>query len=180
MQRHEAQFIVDAPVATVWSMFHPEPPPDQVGHRVLEYPGGRMEVLQEGDQAGAGLVRTCEYRVPRYLLSRGVARSWEVVVEARLHQFSRYEGVCRPLWARMEGWHELEALDDGRTRLTFVETYDTFNPLLRRTLEAPVHRFISNDNDRLYQTILGYCGTVSREEPVGASSSARPTGPSVG
>ena len=40
MQRHEARYVVDAPVATVWSMFHPTPPADQVGHRVLEYPGG--------------------------------------------------------------------------------------------------------------------------------------------
>ena len=162
MQRHEARFIVDAPPATVWSLFHPVPPADQVGRRVLEYPGGRMEVLHEGDAAGQGLVRTCKFAVPTYLLTKGVAQSWEVVTEARLHEISRYEGVCKPLWARMEGWHELEPLDDGRTRLTFVETYEAFNPLLRWAFEASVHRFISRDNDRLYQSILQHAGTVTR------------------
>jgi hypothetical protein len=121
-----------------------------------------MEVKREGDEAGEGLARFCEFAVPKYLLSRGVARSWEVVTEARMHELSRYEGVCKPLWARVEGWHQLEPLDDGRTRLTFVETYEAFNPLLRLTLESPVHRFISRNNDELYETILGYCGTVTR------------------
>ena len=33
--------------------------------------------------------------------------------------------------------------------MTFGETYEAFNPLARRLLEARVHRFISADNDVL-------------------------------
>jgi hypothetical protein len=162
MQRHEVRFVVDAPPHRVWRMFHPKAPEQSGTPRVLEYPRGRMEVLFEGDEAGQGLVRTCEFPVPKYLGTNGLGRSWEVVTEARKNEYSRYQGVCKPLWARMEGWHELEPVDSDSTKLTFVELYDVFNPALRFALETSVHRFISQDNDRLYETILGYCGNVSR------------------
>lgn len=164
MQRHETTFIVDAPPRKVWRLFHPPTPEGATTPRTVVYPGGQMEILFEGDEAGKGLVRNCEFPVPRYLLSGGVARSWEVITDAKVNEFSRYRGVGKPLWSRAEGWHELQELEDGRTKLTFVETYEVVNPILRRMLEKRVHRFISKDNDALYVKILSYLGTVTRVE----------------
>jgi hypothetical protein len=128
----------------------------------VDYPGGRIEVLFAGDEANQGLVRICTFPVPTYLLSGGTATSWECVVEARLGEFSRYVAVGKPLWSRAEGWHRLEELPDGQTRLTFHETYHAHNPLLRLLLEERVHRFISERNDAAYIALLGALGTVER------------------
>ncbi len=97
MQRHEVAFVVDAPPHRVWRLFHPKPPPGATVPRTFEHPGGSITILREGDDDGAGLVRTCTFAVPRWLLSGGVARSWEVVTEAR------HEGASRPkpLWRRL-------------------------------------------------------------------------------
>ena len=156
--------MIDAPPRRVWRLFHPKPPPDAVVPRTIEHPGGTITILNDGDENGQGLVRTCTFPVPRYLLSGGIARSWECVVEVRAGEYARYQAVGKPLWSRAEGWHTLEALDGGeRTRLTFVETYHANHPVLRRLFEARVHRFISRDNTRIYETILGHLGTVTRE-----------------
>ncbi len=164
MRRHEVSFVVDVPPQRVWRLFHPKVPPDAEVPRTIEHPGGTITILREGDDAGAGLVRTCTFPVPRWLLSGGVARSWEVVTEARENEYARYEAVGKPLWSKAEGWHTLEPLDGGtRTRLTFVETYHAHNPLVRLLFEGPVHRFISRDNTRIYETVLGYLGPVTRE-----------------
>ena len=40
----------------------------------LEYPAGRIEILFGGDEANQGLVRTCIFPVPTFLLSSGKAR----------------------------------------------------------------------------------------------------------
>lgn len=160
MQRFEISFEVDAPARRVWSLFHPRPPAGSSTPRVVEYPHGRMTVLAEGDANGQGLVRTCEFAVPRWLGSGGQARSWEVVTDVRPGEYARYEGTCKPLYARMEGWHELTVIDQTCTRLTFVELYDAQNPLLSRLFESRVHRFISRDNESVYRTILGYLGDV--------------------
>ncbi len=164
MQRHEVRFLVDAPPHRVWRLFHPKPPPDATVPRTIEHPGGSITILQEGDLAGQGLVRTCTFGVPRWLLSGGMARSWEVVTEARKNEFARYEAVGKPLWSTASGWHRLEPVDGGeRTRLTFVESYHAHNPILRALLEARVHRFLSKHNTQLYETLLGHLGTVTRE-----------------
>jgi hypothetical protein len=164
VQRHEVSFIVDAPRERVWRLFHPKPPPDASVPRTIEHPGGTITILNDGGEEGEGLVRTCTFPVPRYLLSGGVARSWEVVCEVRKHEYARYQAIGKPLWSKAEGWHTLESLDGGaRTRLTFVETYHAHTPILRRLLEAPVHRFITRDNARTYERVLGYVGTVTRE-----------------
>jgi len=155
--------VVDAPLERVWRLFHPKPPPDSTPPRLFEHPGGTVEILFDGDRAGQGLVRTCTFKVPRYLLSGGKARSWEVVIEAREHEMARYRAVGKPLWSQVEGWHTLERLADGRTRLTFVETYHAHNPLLRLLFEGSVHRFISRDNDRVYESLLAMLGPVTRE-----------------
>jgi hypothetical protein len=144
VQEHEYAFEVDATPMEVWRALHP---PLRAG--VIEHGGVRIEILHPGDADGLGLVRHCTFRVPRYLLSGGVGRSWEVVTESVPGEVSRYEAVGKPLWSRAAGWHRLEAVDEGRTRLTFGESYDAFNPVARRLLEARVHRFISKDNDAL-------------------------------
>jgi hypothetical protein len=164
MQRHEVSFVVDAPPHRVWRLFHPKVPPGAEVPRTFDHPGGSITILNDGDEVGEGLVRRCTFPVPRWLLSGGVAQSMECVVEVREGEYARYEAVGKPLWSTAEGWHTLEPLDDGtRTRLTFVETYHANNPLLRALFERRVHRFISRDNSRIYETVLGYLGPVTRE-----------------
>lgn len=150
MQRHEFWFEIDATPEEVWQALHPRVPRRPAGeHRVIEYGGVRIEIVNEGDEKGEGLVRRCTFAVPRWLLSGGVGRSWECVTEVRPNEYSRYEAVGKPLWSEATGWHRLEDLGDGRTRVHFGETYHTFNPVLRLLFERRVHRFISKDNDRL-------------------------------
>lgn len=163
MQRHEVTFEVDAPPHRVWRLLHPKTPPDATVPRSFEHPGGTITILRDGDEDGAGLVRTATFPVPRWLLSGGVARSWEVVTDAEKNRHARYEAVGKPLWSRAEGWHTLTPIDDGAgTRLTFVETYHAHNPLVRALFEARVHRFISDENTRTYETVLGHLGAVRR------------------
>ena len=144
VQSHEFRFEVEATPADVWRALHP---PLERG--VIEQGGVRIEVVHPGDDDGVGLVRHCTFPVPRYLLSGGLGRSWEVVTESRPPEWSRYEAVGKPLWSRAGGWHRIEAIGRGRTAVTFGETYEAFNPLARRLLEARVHRFISAGNDEL-------------------------------
>lgn len=163
MQRHEVTFEVDAPPHRVWRLFHPKTPPDAAVPRTFEHPGGTVTILRDGDEDGAGLVRTCTFPVPEWLLSGGVARSWEVVTDAKKNEHARYEAVGKPLWSRAEGWHTLTPINGGDgTRLTFVETYHAHNPLVRALFEARVHRFISSDNTKIYETVLGHVGTARR------------------
>jgi len=163
MQRHEVSFIIDAPPARVWRLFHPKPPSGAPVPRTLEHPGGTITILNEGDEHGQGLVRTCTFPVPRYLLSGGKARSWELVVEVRLKEYARYQALGKPPWSTAEGSHSLEPLDDGtRTKLTFVETFHIPNPLMRMLFERRVHRFISAQNSRTYETVLRRVGSVTR------------------
>jgi hypothetical protein len=121
-----------------------------------------MEILKEGNDAGEGLVRTCVFDVPKYLLSGGKGRLFETVTEARLNTISRYVAVGKPLWSRADGYHELEEQPDGTTVLTFHETYHAYNPLLRFLLERPVHAAISRDNLETYEHALGFAGKVTR------------------
>lgn len=150
MQEHGFEFEVDATPEEVWRSLHPRLTPRAPGDPlVIEHGDVRIEIVHPGDGAGLGLVRHCTFRVPRYLCSGGVGRSWEVITESRPNEYSRYEAVGKPLWSRASGWHRLDDLGGGRTRLTFGETYHAFNPVARRLLEARVHRFISADNDVL-------------------------------
>lgn len=150
MQQHGFEFEVDATPAEVWRALHPRLAPRPSGDPlVIEHGDVRIEIVHPGDDDGVGLVRHCTFRVPRYLLSGGVARSWEVITDSRPNEYSRYEAVGKPLWSRATGWHRLEQLGEDRTRVSFGETYEAFNPLARRFLEARVHRFISRDNDVL-------------------------------
>ena len=161
MQSYSVTFHVEAPARRVWRALHP-PAADGPSPRIIEYPAGRIEILNEGDEAGAGMVRTCEFRVPRYLLSGGKARSWETVTEAVLHERSSYVSISKPLWSRAEGYHRLDEQADGTTLLTFHETYHAHNPLLRALFERRVHAMISRDNLSTYQRALGYAGATRR------------------
>lgn len=165
MQHHEVSFVVGAPPEEVWGLLHPESPPDVPLPRTFEHPGGSITIIRDGDEDGAGLVRTATFRVPWWLLSGGRARSFEVITEVRRNQLSRYEAVGKPLWSQASGSHTLEPIDGGeRTRVTFRETYHAFNPVLRKLFEARVHRFISRSNSAIIEQVLGYLGPVTREE----------------
>ncbi|HZN14081.1 MAG TPA: SRPBCC family protein [Acidimicrobiales bacterium] len=165
MQRHEVSFTVDAPPHRVWRLFHPKTLPGVVVPRTFAHPGGAITILRDGDEDGAGLVRTCTFRVPRWLLSGGMARSWEVVTDARKNEYATYEAIGKPLWSTATGTHTLEPVKDGEaTRLTFVETYHAHSPVLRALFEARVHRFISRDNTRAYDAVLGRLGAVTMSE----------------
>lgn len=162
MQSFTMRFHVDASPRKVWRVLHPPAPPNSPKPRMVEWPTGSMEILNEGDEAGEGLVRTCVYPVPKYLLSGGKGRSWETVTEAKLNTFSRYVAIGKPLWSRAEGYHELAEQPDGTTVVTFHETYHAFNPLLRLFLERAVHRKICRDNVETYEHALSYVGSVNR------------------
>lgn len=150
MQAHEFTFDVEAAPTEVWRSLHPRIPPTPPGEPfVIEHGDVRIEIKHPGDADGLGLVRHCTFRVPKYLGSGGVGRSWEVITDSVPNEFSRYEAVGKPLWSKASGWHRLEDMGSGHTRVTFGETYEAFNPLARRLLEARVHRFISKDNDKL-------------------------------
>ncbi len=155
MREHGFSFEVDATPMEVWKALHPRIPATPAGEPfVIEHGDVRIEIVHPGDDDGVGLVRHCTFRVPRYLLSGGIARSWEVITDSRPGDFSRYEAVGKPLWSKATGWHQLEEVADGRTRVTFGETYEAFNPVARRLLEARVHRFISADNDVLLRAAV--------------------------
>ena len=150
MQEHGFSFEVEATPMEVWKALHPRLPVMPSGeHFVIEHGDVRIEIVHPGDDDGVGLVRQCWFNVPKYLLSGGRARSWEVITDSRPGEYSRYEAVGKPLWSQATGWHRLDELGGDRTRVTFGETYEAFNPLARRLLEARVHRFISAGNDVL-------------------------------
>ncbi len=155
VREHGFTFEIEASPEEVWKALHPRLRPMPPGeHLVIEHGDVRIEIVHPGDADGMGLVRHCSFRVPRYLLSGGVGRSWEVITDSIPNEFSRYEAVGKPLWSKATGWHRLEDLGAGRTRVTFGETYEAFNPLARRFLEARVHRFISKDNDVLIRSAV--------------------------
>ena len=160
MVAHSYSFDVDATPAEAFNALHHRPrrkraePGGAAERRVIEHGDVRIEIVNEGDELGLGLVRHCTFRVPRWLLSGGKGRSWESITEVQENQLIRYEAVGKPLWSRAEGCHRFEDLGDGRTRVTFEETYHAFNPIVRRLLERRVHRAISADNDRLVKAAI--------------------------
>jgi hypothetical protein len=166
MQRHEFHFDIDATREEVWYALHPKPRPNADGsRRVLEHGDVRIEIVNEGDENGEGLVRTCTFRVPKLLMSGGVGRSWEVMTEVRPPEFSSYESVGKPLWSKASGWHRLDDLGDGRTRVTFGESYEAYNPVMRVLLEKYVHDFISKDNDTMVRSAVE-AGVARRRKKV--------------
>ena len=156
MQDHRYSFEIEATPEEVWRVLHrPRPRHLAKGEvQVIEHGDVRIEILHPGDENGDGLVRHCWFRVPRYLLSGGTGQSWEWVTEVEPNVSARYDAVGKPLWSKAQGWHRLEDLGDGRTRVHFRETYHVFNPILRVLLERRVHRFISKDNDKVMRAAI--------------------------
>lgn len=139
----------------MWAALHPERRgASRQTPRVIEHGDVRIEIWFEGDETGTGLVRSCRFRVPKLLLSGGVARSWECVTESHPPEYSHYEAVGKPLWSEASGTQRIVDLGNGRSRVEFTETYHAYNPILRLLLERYVHRFISKDNDRLMQQAI--------------------------
>jgi hypothetical protein len=159
VQEHRYSFEIDAPPEEIWSVMHrrPDEVPGGTGEvgeygpirRKIVHGPVTIEILHEGDENTSGLVRHCFFRVPKYLLSGGVAQSWEHVTDVVPNESAKYYAIGKPLWSRAEGEHRFEPLPDGRTRVHFVERYHVYNPLMRLLLEKRVHRFISKDNDKL-------------------------------
>jgi hypothetical protein len=149
VQRHEFSVDVNASPPDVWEVFWyrgPDRPQSKIG---------RIDILHPGDAVGEGLVRHCEFPVPKWLLSGGRGQSWEWLTEVKQHESWRYDAVGKPLWSRAEGHTRLEDLGDGRTRIHFSETYEAFNPIMRVLLERAVHSRISRDNDSILAAIEG-------------------------
>jgi hypothetical protein len=148
MQDHRYSFEVKATPEELWRLFWGR------RDRVREHGDVRIEILHFGDQTGEGLIRHCHFRVPRYLLSGGKAKSWEWLTEVKPFESWRYDAIGKPLWSTATGWTRFEDLGGGRSRVHFRETYHVFNPILRFLLEKRVHRFISKDNDKVIQASI--------------------------
>jgi hypothetical protein len=143
VQDHRYSFEVEGTPEALWRLFW-----NKRKGQVLEHGDVRIEILHAGDENGEGLIRHCRFPVPRYLLSGGVAYSWEWLTEVKPCESWRYDAIGKPLWSKAAGWTRFEDLGAGRTRVHFRETYHVFNPALRFLLERWVHAFISRDNDR--------------------------------
>ena len=150
VQDHHYSFDLEATPEEVWRVFWSTRKKGQV----VELGDVRIEILHPGDEHGEGLIRHCHFRVPYYLLSGGVGKSWEWLTEVEPGKSWRYDAVGKPLYSKASGWTRLEPLDDGRTRVHFRETYHVFNPILRFLLERRVHRFISKDNDTIMKNAI--------------------------
>ncbi len=146
VQEHTYSFVAEGSRQQIWDIFLAQ------HRRGVETEKVRIVILNPGDEDGNGMVRYCRFPVPRYLLSGGVAQSWEWITEAVAPVSWRYDAVGKPLWSQATGLTTLEELAPDRTRITFKETYLAFNPLLRVLLERRVHRFLSKDNEFHYQS----------------------------
>jgi hypothetical protein len=97
MQRHEFSVEVNAPPPEVWEVFW---------YRGADRPQakiGRIDILHPGNEVGEGLVRHCEFPVPKWLLSGGRGQSWEWLTEVKPYESWRYDAVGKPLWSRAQG-----------------------------------------------------------------------------
>jgi hypothetical protein len=152
MQEHNFSVDLNAPREEVWDMFWYRAP-DRPQPRDVKT---RIEILHPGDEVGEGLVRHCYFPVPRFLLSGGVGQSWEWLTQVTPVESWRYDAIGKPLWSRATGHTRLEDLGGGRTRVHFRETYETFNPWMRRVgLERYVHHRLSRDNDTILAALEG-------------------------
>jgi hypothetical protein len=148
---HDISWEIDATREKIWSIFHPEPQHDPratslFNPRVIEHGNVRIEIINEGDATGLGLVRRAYFAVPWYL--GGKARSWEMITECRAPEFHRYDAIGLPPRSNAVGWFRLEDIGGGRTRFHFHEEYRMENRWLAWLIERHVHRFISKDNDK--------------------------------
>jgi hypothetical protein len=148
VQVHNFDFVVDGTPEEVWDVIWKR---TRVG---VETDTVTIEIYHPGDGEGNGLVRHCHFPVPRYLLSKGRAQSWEWITEAQRPVSWRYDAVGKPLWSKASGLTRLEDRGDGKTHVYFQETYEVFNPVMRALFEKRVHHFISKDNDKLIEASI--------------------------
>jgi len=141
VQRHEYSVDVEGSPEEVWRLFW--------SHRSGTRSHGdvTIEVLVPGDDKGEGMVRHCQFPVPKWLLSKGRGVSWEWLTRVDPPRSWQYDAVGKPLWSKATGHTTLEDLGGGRTRIHFVETYQAFNPVMSALFERRVHEFISKSND---------------------------------
>ena len=169
MQEHRYAVIVDGTPDEVWQLFWYR------GPRRKDSSGVSIEILHPGDAVGEGLIRHCTFRVPRYLMSGGVGQSWEWLTEVHPIESWRYDAIGKPLWSRATGHTRLEDLGSARTRVHFHETYETFNPLMRRVgLERYVHRRLSRDNDTILAALNGGLAWHRRRQAKAEQASQAP------
>jgi hypothetical protein len=157
MQVHEFSFTVDGPPEDVWEVMWRQM------RRNVKTETVEIEIYHPGDEQGNGLVRTCQFRVPKYLFSGGKARSWEWLTQCQRPISWRYDAIGKPLWSKATGETSLEDLGGGRTTVHFKETYEAMNPLAAALLEKRVHHFISKDNDRLIKASVEFSLSRLRE-----------------
>jgi hypothetical protein len=149
MREFQTSLVMDASPAEIWQLWFLPPPPDlSPGEiQVLEVEDVRIEIVHQGDEIHEGLVRHCYYPIPKYLMSKGVAQSWELVTDVVPNVSYRYRAITRPPFAFAEGRQSLEDLGNGKTRVHFSESYSVSNPLLRTLFERRLHARISRDNE---------------------------------
>jgi hypothetical protein len=168
MQDHQFSFDVNASREDIWAVYWGKKTGDVVKHNKL-----RIEILHSGDENGEGLIRHCQFPVPRYLLSGGTAQSWEWLTQVKPHDSWRCDAVAKPLWSQATGWTRLEALDHNHTRIHFRETYHVFNPIMRFFLEKKVHRAIAKDIRKNMQIGIEYgLRTGAHKSSANANSTA--------
>ena len=112
MQVHNFDFVVDGTPDEVWDVIWKR---TRVG---IKTDTVTIEIYHPGDEEGNGLVRHCYFPVPKYLLSKGRAQSWEWITEAQRPVSWRYDAVGKPLWSRASGLTRLEDLGGGRPAFT--------------------------------------------------------------
>ncbi|MFZ4584266.1 MAG: SRPBCC family protein [Acidimicrobiia bacterium] len=146
MQDHQFSFDVDASPEEIWAVFWQRRP-------VTEHGSVKIVLRNPGDEIGNGLVRETRFRVPRWLGTGGVGRSWEWITEVVPNVSWRYDAIGAPPWSRATGWTRLEPIDAHRTRVHFRETYEVLSWWMR-PFERAVHDAISADNDTMIRTAV--------------------------
>ena len=120
MQDHRFDFVVEATPEEVWDVYWE-------GIRAgVTTDAFTITILHQGDEQGNGLVRHCQFPVPRYLLSKGRAQSWEWITESERPVSWRYDAIGKPLWSRASGWTRLEDLGDGGPGCTSARPTTSF------------------------------------------------------
>jgi len=114
-----------------------------------------IEILHPGDDVGNGLVRHCYFPVPWWLGSGASANRGSGSPRSRRSSLGVTTRSANRLWSHATGWTLLEPIADRRTRATFIEQYEAFNPIMRVLLEKRVHEGLSRDNDTILAALNG-------------------------
>ena len=155
MRSYTVRFHIDAPPRKVWRVLHPPVPPNSPRPRVLKWPTGSMEILNEGDEAGEGLgahLRLRGAQVPavgRQGTVVGDGDRGEAEQAVALRRGGQAVVVSRRGLSRTRGTARRLRRFSRSTRRIYA-----YNPVLRFLLERPVHAKISRDNLETYEHAL--------------------------